>query len=477
MRRSQFPSRSMTEGSPAKVLVLFTLPIIAGDFCHLLYSMADALIVGRTMGVDALAAVGCTTPIVSFVSGFVIGLTGGFSIILAQRFGAAQKAMQKAALTAGGDKDALRMSFTVSVLFSFAAGLILAVLLVPLIRPVLAMLNTPAEITEGAASYMFFIIGGMPISALNFIFGASIRSLGDSKTPLFFWVLSSLVNIGLDFWFILFFRWGIAGAAAATVISQLCSFIGCAIFIVKKRRDLLPDKRLLHLLPGKLKEEFFAHIGLGSSMGLQRSIVEVGNILVQTGMNGLGTMAIAAVAAGQRIRHLNMLPLFCIGMAVSTFTAQNYGAGKIKRIYQGIRHACIIALGFSFVMALVNFLFGPRLAGLFLIDAPEAVSLAGRYINFIGAALFLLALMLIFRSAMQGAGKNISPTICSILETVMSILTAFLLIPFLGFTGLCLANPLSWLVSGIPLYAAFVLFVREQRRNTAAIELSSRQEA
>ncbi|GHU76180.1 MATE family efflux transporter [Spirochaetia bacterium] len=450
---------SMTRGSPAKALILFTLPIIAGDFCNLLYAMADALIVGRTMGVDALAAVGCTTPIVSFVSGFVIGLTGGFSIVLAQRFGAAQKTGDKDA-----NNDALRMSFTVSVLLSFVAGLVLAVLLVPLIPSLLAVLHTPAEIAGGASSYMLFVIGGMPISALNFILGASIRSLGDSKTPLFFWVLSSLLNIALDFLFILFFRWGIAGAAAATVLSQLCSLIGCAVFIIKKRRDILPDKKLLRLLPGKLKEEFFAHIRLGFSMGLQRSIVEVGNILVQTGMNGLGTMAIAAVAAGQRIRHLNMLPLFSIGMAVSTFSAQNYGAGQIKRIYQGIRHACAIALGFSLVMALVNFLFGPRLAGLFLVDAPVAVTLAGRYINFIGAALFLLALMLIFRSALQGVGKNISPTICSILETVMSALTAFLLIPFLGFTGLCLANPLSWLASGIPLYAAFALFVKEQHR-------------
>jgi Na+-driven multidrug efflux pump len=212
-----------------------------------------------------------------------------------------------------------------------------------------------------------------------------------------------------------------------------------------------------------LREEAGAHLGLGISMGAQRSIVEVGNILVQGAMNGLGAMSIAAVAAGIRIRQLNMLPLFSMGMSIATFTAQNYGAGYTKRIYQGIRHACFISLGFCAVMFLVNFLFGPQLTGLFLKDAPEAVALSTRYLRYIGATLSFLGLMLIFRSALQALGKSISPTICSILETVMSVATAFLFIPQWGFTGVCLANPLSWIASGIPLYIAFAFFVREQR--------------
>jgi Na+-driven multidrug efflux pump len=189
----------------------------------------------------------------------------------------------------------------------------------------------------------------------------------------------------------------------------------------------------------------------------------VGNILVQGAMNGLGAMSIAAVAAGQRIRQLNMLPLFALSMAIATYTAQNYGAARIKRIYQGIRHACFISLMFSAVMFLVNFLFGPRLAGLFLKDAPEVVALSAQYLRYIGATLSFLALMLIFRSALQAFGKRIAPTICSVLETVMSVATAFVFIPLWGFTGVCLANPLSWIASGIPLYIAFALFVREKR--------------
>jgi putative MATE family efflux protein len=445
----------MIRGSPAKVLVLFTLPIIAGEFCFFLYSTADALIIGRTIGSEALAAIGCTAPLISFVSGFVIGLTGGFTIVLAQRFGALQE-------NNGEERrDALRRSFSAGVFFSLIAGLALTALLFPLIRPILRVLNTPQEIAEDAASYMRFIIGGMGVSALNFILSGSIRSLGDSRTPLFFWVLSSLVNIALDFWFILAFGWGVAGAGAATVLAQVCSLVCCAFFIYRRRRDLLPDRRLLSSLSARLKTEAAAHLGPGASMGLQRSIVEVGNILVQGGMNGLGTMAIAAVAAGQRIRHLNMLPLFCMSMAVATFTAQNYGAGKIARIYRGIRDAILISLGFSLAMALLNFIWGPRLAGFFLKDAPGAAAMTVLYIRCIGAALFLLALMLIFRSVMQGLARNISPTICSVLETVMSVVTAFVLIPVWGFTGLCLANPLSWFAPGLPLYAAFIMFTRK----------------
>jgi Na+-driven multidrug efflux pump len=202
-------------------------------------------------------------------------------------------------------------------------------------------------------------------------------------------------------------------------------------------------------------------------MGVQRSIVEIGNILVQGAMNGLGTLSIAAVAAGQRIRQLNMLPLFALSMSVSVFTAQNYGAGKIKRIYGGLRQASLISLAFCALMALINFSSGPLLPSLFLKDSPEAAALAIRYIRYIGATLSFLALMLIFRSGMQGMGKNISPTICSVLETVMSVVTAFLLVPRLGFTGICLANPLSWIVSGIPLYIAFGFLWKKLRMQQA----------
>jgi putative MATE family efflux protein len=432
----------MTEGFPGKVLVLFTLPIMAGDFFRLFYSMADAIIVGQTLGPGSLAAIGCTTPLLSFVFGFTVGLTAGFSIILAQRFGA-------------GDTGALRLSFTTSLFLCGAAALLMLALFLPLVRPALDLLNTPNEIKDEAASYMFILIGGTGVTLLDFLLSNCIRSLGDSRSPLYFQVAASLVNIVLDYVFILVFRWGVAGAAIATLIANVCTTALCAVHIVRRYPQLLPSRDMFRGFTAKFFPEAGVLLPLGLSMGVQRSIVEVGNILVQGAMNSLGALSIAAVAAGQRIRQLNMLPLFAVSMSVSVFTAQNYGAGKTKRIYAGIRQASMISIGFCVLMALVNFSSGSLLPSLFLKNSPEAVALAMRYIRYIGSALSFLALMLIFRSAMQGMGKNISPTICSILETVMSVVTAVLLVPRFGFTGICMANPLSWIASGIPLYIAF----------------------
>jgi putative MATE family efflux protein len=437
----------MTGGFPGKVLLLFTLPIMAGDFFRLFYSVADAIIVGQTLGTGSLAAIGCTTPLLSFVFGFTIGLTAGFSIILAQRFGA-------------GDAGALRLSFTVGLFLCGGAALLLLALFLPLVRPALDLLNTPAEIKDEAASYMYILIGGIGIALADFLLSNCIHSLGDSRTPLYFQIAASLVNILLDYVFILIFRWGVAGAAAATLIANSCTTVLCAAHIVRRYPELLPSRDLFRGFPAKFFPEAKILLPLGLSMGVQRSIVEIGNILVQGAMNGLGALSIAAVAAGQRIRQLNMLPLFAVSMSVSVFTAQNYGAGKMKRIYSGIRQASIISIGFCTLMALINFSSGPLLPSLFLRDSPEAAALSVRYIRYIGASLSFLALMLIFRSAMQGMGKNISPTICSILETAMSVITAFLLVPHFGFTGICMANPLSWIASGIPLYIAFALFIR-----------------
>jgi putative MATE family efflux protein len=437
-------------GSPWRRILIFSLPIMGGDFFRLFYSMADAIIVGQTLGPGSLAAIGCTTPLLSFVLGFTVGLAAGFSIILAQRFGA-------------GDQGALRLSFTAGLLLCGGSALLLLALCLPLVRPVLELLNTPAEIRDEAASYMFIIIGGIGIALVEFFLANCIRSLGDSRTPLYFQVAASLLNIVLDYVFILVSGWGVPGAAAATVIANFSAALLCGLHIFRRYPELLPAGGMFQGFAGKFFREAKVLLPLGLSMGLQRSIVEIGNILVQGAMNGLGAMSIAAVAAGQRIRQLNMLPLFSLSMSVSVYTAQNYGAGKMKRIYAGLRQASLVSLGFCALMALVNFSSGPLLVSLFLRDAPRAAALSVRYVRYIGAALSFLALMLIFRSAMQGMGKNISPTICSVLETVMSVVTAFLLVPRFGFTGICLANPLSWIVSGIPLYAAFWILYRGLR--------------
>jgi Na+-driven multidrug efflux pump len=190
-------------------------------------------------------------------------------------------------------------------------------------------------------------------------------------------------------------------------------------------------------------------------MGLQRSIVEVGNILVQAAINGLGAVTIAAVTAAQRVRGLNMLPLWAVSGALTTYTAQNYGAKRMDRVYQGLFQACLINLGLGVFMATLNQFTGGPIVTIFLIDNPEAIAMAKQYILITGYTVFILGIMLVFRSSLQGLGRKSAPILCSIMETVMSILAAFVLIPRFGFIGVCLVNPLSWFASGIPLYIAF----------------------
>jgi putative MATE family efflux protein len=437
--------KSMTEGSPSKRLALFALPLMAGELFQLSYNLADALIVGRILGVNALAAVDCTLSLVRFVLGFIIGLTSGFSIFISQRFGA-------------GDSDGVRRSFALSIVLSLVFAAALTLFSLPLCMPILKLMNTPREILSDAGQYLFIIFCSIGVTAAYNIQAAVLHALGDSRSPLFFLVLCSALNIVLD---LLFVRgWGVGGAAGATLLAQFISALLCAFYIKTRFPRFLPAREHWRLNSGDIR----SHLGLGVSMGLQRCIVEAGNILVQTAMNGLGALALAAAAAAQRVRGLNMMPLFCISRALATYTAQNYGAGKIKRIYQGIRHACLISIGISALMAFINGVLGRQIVSLFLGDEEAAVTMAYVFLRYIGAAVFILGIMLNFRGALQGLGKSVSPTLCSILETLMSLAAAFLLIPRWGFTGVCLANPLSWFASGIPLYIAFAFFTAKQKQ-------------
>jgi len=254
------------------------------------------------------------------------------------------------------------------------------------------------------------------------------------------------------------FSWGIRGAAAATVFSELISAILIFRFLIRRFPHFLPKRQ--DWLAGR--RDYGIHLSLGIAMGLQQSIVEIGNILVQAAINGLGALTIAAVSAAQRVRGLNMMPLFTVSRAMTTYTAQNYGAGKMDRVYKGIFQACLISLGLGVFMAILNQFTGASIVALFLKDNPEAVALAQRYILYTGYTVFILGIMLVFRSSLQGLGMRRAPILCGIMETVMSILAAFILIPRLGFTGVCLVNPLSWLASGIPLYIAFGIFRKKQ---------------
>jgi putative MATE family efflux protein len=430
----------LTGGSPWRRIVLFSLPLLGGEICHLLYSMADAFILGRVLGINALAAAGAASSFVHLVFGIAMGLSSGFTVITAQRIGS-------------GSGEGIRRSVAAGISLSLVLGLAFTAILVPLIRPALRLINTPAEILGDTAAYASIIIGGIVVSMFNNLICGIIQAAGDSATPLAFLVISSILNILLDLLLVAVIPWGVRGAAIATVFSQLVSAVLALRVLCGRFRSFLPQRGEWYAG----RKDLGAHFSLGISMALQRIIVEFGNILVQAVMNSLGTVTIGAVSAAQKIRALNMMPFFALSRAVTTFTAQNYGAGRMDRVNRGIFQTCLLCLGGGLFMALLNRIGGPFFASLFITDSAEGIALAYRYIIFSGYTVTILGLMLTFRSGLQGLGMHFAPVMSGVMETVMSVLAAFVLIPRTGFLGVCLVNPLSWLTSLFPVFLGFMM--------------------
>ena len=305
----------MTNGNPAKLIVLFALPLIAGNIFQQFYSMADTIIVGRTIGVNALAAVGCT----GSLNFFVMGFTNGLSIVTAQKFG-------------GEDLEGVKRSFATGIVLCTVLALILTAAAVFLTRPMLEVLQTPEEIIDDAARYMKIIFWGISGSMLFNFTSNMMRALGDSRTPLYFLVLACSVNIVLDFVLILAFGMGVAGAGAATILSQLLSGICCFGYIMKKMPSLRIERRHFRLN----KEEVILHLKNAFPMAFQMSIIAIGALILQYALNGLGAVSVAAYTAAQKIDSIATMPLNSFGAAMATYTAQNYGAQKYDRIRKGV---------------------------------------------------------------------------------------------------------------------------------------------
>ena len=440
----------LTAGNPAKRIVLFALPLFAGEFFQIFYTMADAYIVGRWLGIDGLAAVGAVYNLISFVFGFIIGLTGGFAVITTQRVGQ-------------GDEQGIRRSVAAGFFLCFVVSIIMTLLLLPLAPFLLSLIRTPAEIMKDALGYVTVMFSGICVFMFYNMQASVIQAGGNSFTPTLFLIVGNIINIVLAILFVAVFSWGIRGAAAATVISELIAAILTFSFLLRRFRPFLPRRQDWRVGWHELR----IHLSLGIIMGIQRSIVEAGNILVQSAINGLGAVTIAAVSAAQRVRGLNMMPLFSMSRAMITYTAQNYGAGKMERIHKGIFQTCLISIGLGVFMAALNQFSGGPIVSLFLKGSPQAIALAKEYVLITGYTVSILGIMLVFRSALQGLGRKSAPVLCSVMETAMSVLAAFVLIPRFGFTGVCLVNPLSWLASGIPLYIAFIFLIRRRIYRTS----------
>jgi putative MATE family efflux protein len=441
-------TKNLTVGNPALLILSFAVPLLIGNLFQQFYNMADAFIVGRTIGMSALAAVGCTGSIAFLMIGFMMGFTQGASILASQRFGA-------------GDLKGIRVSFAVSIFMGALVAIVLMFISILSAKPLLRLLRTPPEILDEAYRYIIIIYWGIPAALLFNVLSNIMRSVGDSHTPLVFLVIACGINIALDLVFILVFHMGVEGAAWATIIAQLLSGLLCIPVIIIKLPLLRIRREDWVFGPGEIK----AHFRLALPMGFQMSIIAIGIVAVSFAINRLGTTAVASFTAAQKIDQLAGMPLNSFGAAMTTYAAQNYGARKIGRIRKGLFQCSLMSCSFSLFIGLVFLVFGKHLSSLFLgRDSPDALSMSYAYLVINGASYLLLSLLFIFRQTLQGLGDSLTPTAAGIMELIMRTFAAVILGEYFGFTGICFSSPLAWAGAMIPLTTAIILTIKKLER-------------
>ncbi len=437
--------KSMTQGNPAKMIILFAIPLIFGNLFQQIYNMADTFIVGQTIGVNAVAAVGSTGSLIFFIIGFAFGFTSGLAILLSQRFGA-------------NDFEGVRVSFAAGILLSGLVIVVLTIVSVIFARPALELMNTPEEIIDDSYSYLIIMLWGLAgIMAFNLLSNV-IRALGDSRTPLFFLGIVCVLNIILDYILIVHVHMGVQGASIATVISQFVSMILCIIYIKRRLPILQLKKEHFQAAP----REFAAHIKVAIPMGFQASIIAIGAIILQIALNTLGTTSVAAYSAASKIDSLGVMPLNSFGATMATYTAQNYGAKQYDRIKSGVRQCIMMSVGVSIFIAIINITLGRHLVGIFVgAEATEVIGLGRTYLIINGVMYWVLALLFIYRFALQGLGHSFIPTVAGVMELIMRAFAAIVLASSIGFAGAAMANPLAWLGAAIPLTIAYQRSIRK----------------
>lgn len=437
--------KDMTQGSPLKLILGFSVPLLFGLFFQQLYNFVDTAIVGRFLGSHALAAVGSTGCINFMILGFCMGLCTGFAIPIAQAFGA-------------HDETELRRYVGNAIYVSAVLSIILATVTSLLCPWMLRLLNTPEDIIEDAISYIQPIFMAIPVTVLYNISSGILRSLGDSKTPVYFVASAAMINILLDIVFILNLHMGVRGAAIATIISQLFSGVGCLI-VMKKRFPILQLSRDDRRFRPEYAKQL---VGMGIPMGLQFSITAIGSVVIQTAINGLGTVAVAAVAASSKLCNLFYCVIDALASTMATFSGQNVGARKVYRIHEGLKVATILGGVYSIAVFLVAWLLGPTLLTLFVSAAEtDVISLAHQYLIYNTILYFLLLMVNLLRFTVQGMGFTRAAMFAGVAEMFARIFVAVVLVPLLGFSGACFANPAAWLAADLFLFPCY-LFVSKR---------------
>lgn len=440
---------NMTKGNPYKLIFKFALPLMLGSVFQQMYTLVDTMVVGKGVGVDALAAVGAADWLNWMCFGIVGGLAQGFSIPVAQEFGA-------------GHKEKLRKYIGNTICVAVICSVVLAVLFQLLALPVLLLLKTPDGILPMAILYVRIFFAGLPIAMAYNVLAAILRAMGDGKTPLYAMIVASLINIGLDVLFVMVFSFGIAGAAVATLIAEAISAVYCYVTLRKMhgmrlaKEDLAPEKQCVTRL-----------LKLSLPLAFQNIVICVGGMIVQFVVNSFGVLFIADYTATNKLYGLLEMAAVSFGYAISTYVGQNVGAGEYKRLKSGHIAALVVSLATSFVIMSAMLVFGKIFIGMFLSGTPEEIATAGaiayRYLVFMSLALPALYLLYVYRSALQGMGNTVIPMISGILEFFMRTGMVLGLTRLIGSDGIFCAEISAWIGAAVLLCISYYVFMGKKK--------------
>ena len=441
-------TRDMTVGKPAKIILQFALPMMAGNIFQQLYTIVDAFFVGQYAGMNALAAVGAADWLSWLVFGIAWGYTQGFSVLISQRFGA-------------GDAQGLKKAVGNSVTLTGIICVTIAVISLLLAVPALHLLQTPADIMQDATVYLYILFAALPILGAYNVQAGILRAVGDARTPLYAMVIASFTNIGLDALFVIWFHWGVPGAAAATVIAQGVSAVYC--YVILRR---IPQVRLTAEELRPERETVLRLVKLGTPTAMQNIVIGVGGTAIQRVVNGYGTVFVAGFTATNKLYGLMEMASVSLGGALSAYVGQNYGARKYRRIREGVRVGAGITTAVSFVIAGILFLCGRGVLGWF-VNAPDAklvndcLDVAQRYLNAMLVGLFVLYLLHAYRCALQGMGDTVTPMVSGVVELIMRVGAVMILPIWIGEWGVYFAELCAWFGAMVLLVSAYYIRVRK----------------
>lgn len=443
-------TKDMTQGAPIVLILTFALPLMVGNIFQQLYTVVDTMVVGQVLGVSALASLGATDWTNWMMLGIIQGFTQGFSIRIAQDFGA-------------GNTKRIRKDITSSVILAAVLAVVLVIVGQAFLQPLLQVMQTPPDVIGNAMLYLRIMFAGIPIVMAYNMLASILRAFGDGKSPLYAMIIACFINITLDIVFVAFWNMGIAGAAIATLIAQCCSAIYCMfalrkVSIVKlERRDWRADREL-----------YIDLMKLGVPMAFQNAIISIGGMIVQSVVNRFGVLFIAGFTATNKLYGVLEVAATSYGYAMVTYTGQNLGAGKLDRVKKGLRSALVVAVFTAAAIAICMLVFGKNILGLFISGTPEevtaALEIAYRYLSIMSYCLLILYFLHIYRSTLQGLGDTVLPMVSGIAEFVMRTGAASLLPILMGSEGIFYAEILAWLGADMILISAYYVRIHKMER-------------